>query len=177
MRSTRYWLTFLMGLSISVATGISYAETGSIQATISMDAEGTLYPVGEAEVLFQGAFKGIMYTKSRTKGLNAGFVTCPVSIQVNIDKAMTEGKGLCEIIGKGGDVIYANYTCKGEVGDCKGTFTLTGGTGSYEGISGSGDIEFRTVINALVVGLASGSTIRVSNAIATLPKLNYRIPD
>lgn len=118
-----------------------------------------------------------MYTENLKHGLNAGFVICPVSMKVSLGEEKIEGSGRCEITGEGGDVIYAKYSCEGKVGNCKGKFKLTGGTGRYEGISGSSNIEFRSVVNALVVGLASGSTVRVSNAIASLPKLSYRIPD
>ena len=177
MQSIRSWPTLLMGLTMLGVTSQSIAESGTIKATMSLDAEGTLYPVAVGEVLFQGAFRGIMYTENPERGLNAGFVICPVSMMVTLGEKKIEGSGRCEITGEGGDVIYAKYSCEGKVGNCKGKFKLTGGTGRYEGISGSSNIEFRSVVNALVVGLASGSTVRVSNAIASLPKLSYRIPD
>ncbi len=177
MRSIRSCFTLLIGLTLLGVTHQVIAESGTIKATMSLDAEGTLYPVGVGKVLFQGAFKGIMYTENPERGLNAGFVICPVRMLVTLEEKKIEGSVNCEITGEGGDVIYAKYTCVGKVGHCEGKFDVTGGTGRYAGNLGSSSIEFRSVVNALVVGFASGSTVRVSHAIASLPKLNYLIPD
>lgn len=177
MQSNRMWLTLLVGLTLLGMTSQSMAESGTIKATMSLDAEGTLYPVAVDKVLFQGVFKGIMYTENPDRGLNAGFVICPISMLITLSEKKIEGSGHCEITGEGGDVIYAEYVCEGKVGNCKGKFDIKGGTGRYEGISGSSSIEFRSVVNALIIGFASGSTVRVPHAIASLPELNYSIPD
>ena len=75
-----------------------------------------------------------------------------------------------------GDVVYATWSCEGEVGGCRGDFRLTGGTGQYEGVTGSSKLLVRSAINTLLVGMSSGSLVREATGIAVLPKLTYSIP-
>ena len=49
-------------------------------------------------------------------------------------------------------MAFAEWTCEGKVGACKGTFTLTGGTGKYAGVTGSSEMIVRWIINALITG-------------------------
>jgi hypothetical protein len=76
-----------------------------------------------------------------------------------------------------GDVVYATWSCRGEVGGCKGNFRLTSGTGQYEGIKGSSKLVVRSALNTLIVGMSSGSVIREATGIAILPELSYSIPE
>ena len=76
-----------------------------------------------------------------------------------------------------GDVVYAEWTCAGEVGGCKGSFKLTGGSGKFKGVTGSSELLVRSALNVLVAGMSSGSVVRSATGIAMLPDLKYNMPN
>ena len=179
MNRKRSWFTFLLGvitLGLSCFTSLAFAEQQTLTATMSWNGQGTVYVVGQDELLFQGAMAGVFYVEKASGKLNAAFGLCPVEFTANLKEKTTSGFGQCEIIGEGGDSVFAEYSCSGKAGLCKGTFTITGGTGSFKGAEGASDMVIRSTISALVFGLGSGSEIAVKNGIMILPKLTYTIP-
>jgi len=77
-----------------------------------------------------------------------------------------------------GNHVFARWTCAGtHQVECKGTFTLTGGTGRFGGISGQSEFRVRTAIAELAIGSHMGEGIHETAAgIAEWPTLRYRIP-
>jgi hypothetical protein len=179
MNRKRSWITLLLGaiaLGFSCLSSLSFAEQQTLKATMSWDAQGTVYVVGPDKLLFQGAMAGVFYVEKASGKLNAAFGLCPVEYTANKKEKTTSGFGQCEIIGEGGDSVFAEYSCSGTPGLCKGTFTITGGTGSLKGAEGASDMIIRSTISELVLGLGSGSEIAVKNGIMILPKLTYTVP-
>ena len=179
MNRKRSWFTFLLGvitLGLSCFTSLAFAEQQTLTATMSWNGQGTVYVVGQDELLFQGAMAGVFYVEKASGKLNAAFGLCPVEFTANLKEKTTSGFGQCEIIGEGGDSVFAEYSCSGKAGLCKGTFTITGGTGELKGAEGASDMIIRSTISALVFGLGSGSEIAIKNGIMILPKLTYTIP-
>ena len=84
--------------------------------------------------------------------------------------------GYCEISISPEDVVYAELDCKGVVGDCKGQFRLIEGHGRFKGIKGGSDLRIRSVLGALVKGMASGSVVKSGQGIALLPNLKFTTP-
>ena len=82
-----------------------------------------------------------------------------------------EASKSCEITVSPDDVVYAEFDCKGVIGDCKGEFRLTEGYGRFEGVRGGSDIRIRSVVGTLMKGMASGSIVRAGQGIAILPNL------
>ncbi len=179
MNRKRSWFTFLLGaiaLGFSCLSSLSFAEQQTLKATMSWNGQGTVYVVGSDKLLFQGAMVGVFYVEKASGKLNAAFGLCPVEFTANKKEKTTSGFGQCEIVGEGGESIFAEYSCSGTAGLCKGTFTITGGTGSLKGAEGASDMIIRSTISALVFGLGSGSEIAVKNGIMILPKLTYTVP-
>jgi len=176
MNRKRSWITSLLGVIILGFSCLTFAEQQTLTATMSWDAQGTVYVVGPDELLFQGATRGVFYVEKASGKLNAAFGLCPVEYTANIKEKLTSGFGQCEIIGEGGDSLFAEFSCTGTAGLCEGTFTITGGTGSFKGAEGNSDMIIRSTVSALVFGLGSGSEIAVKNGIMILPKLTYSIP-
>jgi hypothetical protein len=58
---------------------------------------------------------------------------------------------------------------------CSGTMTLTGGTGAFEGISGSGEITVRSERRAFVER-RSGVTDEEGAGIMIIEELTYTVP-
>ena len=175
MSRSRHWLMVITALILPGVTGGAYAEK-SLKAIMPWEGEGKVYQIAPETMLFLGAFEGIIYTETAEGKLDEGFVRCPGSQTIDMKSGKTSGEGYCMITPSAGDVVYATWSCRGEVGGCKGDFKLTSGTGQYEGISGSSELLVRSALNTLVVGMSSGSAIREATGIAILPELNYTIP-
>lgn len=73
-------------------------------------------------------------------------------------------------------MAYAELTCKGDVGACKGEFTLIDGEGEFAGISGEGALRLRSPMRSLVGDLAAGAEVYVNSGVAVIEDLKYRIP-
>ncbi len=177
MANLRHWY---MGLSVLILLGLAgavQAEKKSLKAMMPWQGEGSVYQIAPDTMLFLGAYEGIIYTETSEGKLDEGFVRCPASQKINIKSGKTEGEGYCMITPSAGDVVYATWSCQGEVEGCRGDFKLTGGTGQYEGVTGSSKLMVRTAINTLIVGMSSGGVIREATGIAILPKLTYTIPE
>jgi len=152
------------------------AKQDTIQAVIPWEAEGQVYHIDSNVVLFLGALKGVMYVETSTGDLHEAFVVCPVMQELNTDSGTTQVRGRCEIVASPEDVLYAEMTCDGMVGDCKGKFTLISGEGRFAGISGSGKLRVRSPMHALVADMASGELLRVAAGLAVISDLKYSIP-
>jgi hypothetical protein len=61
---------------------------------------------------------------------------------------------------------------------CKGTFTLIGGPGKFERISGKSDFQIRSDIAAYVVDLSDtmDGVQTVATGVAVWPALTYKTP-
>ena len=179
MNRNRSWITSLLGaiaLGFSCLSSMAFAEQQTLSATMSWDGQGTVYVVGEDELLFQGAMAGVFYVEKASGKLNAAFGLCPVEFTANKKDKTTSGFGQCEIVGEKGDSVFTEFSCSGKAGFCKGTFTITSGTGSLKGAEGASEMVIRSTVSALVLGLGSGSEIAIKNGIMTLPKLTYTVP-
>jgi hypothetical protein len=168
------WLP-IVGLVLMGVAGGALAEK-SLKAIIPFEGDGTVYQIGPETMLFLGDFEGIIYAETAEGKLDEGFVRCPGSQTIDMKTGKTSGEGYCMITPSAGDVVYATWSCRGEVGGCKGNFELSAGTGQYRGIKGSSGLVVRSALNTLVVGMSSGSAVREVTGIAILPELSYSIP-
>ena len=176
MKNLPNWLCAVFGwIILSVAFSAS-AEQKSLQATIPWDGKGQIFQVGPDTMLFLGSFEGIIYVETETGELNEGFVECPLTTKVDIKTKATSSSGHCMISVSPEETVYAEWSCEGQLGVCKGDFNLTSGTGKLEGISGSSPIILRSPLRHLAIDMASGSELRVASGLATLPKLTYELP-
>lgn len=176
MSVKRSFLMSAMALLLTNFMPVHAAEQDTVQAIIPWEAEGQVFQVDTKTMLFLGAMEGIMYIESSRGEMNEAFVMCPITQQLNLDTGETEARGHCEITAGAEDVVFAELSCKGEVGSCEGTFTLTDGEGEFAGISGKGKLRVRSPIRTLVADMAAGAVIRVGAGLAVIKDLNYRIP-
>jgi hypothetical protein len=153
-----------------------YAEERNLRGLMQWEGEGTVHVIGVNQVLFLGAFNGILYVENEQGELDGAFVNCPGTQHIKTESNESFGAGYCEITVSSTDVVYAEWDCTGKVGDCKGSFRLTSGLGRFEGIKGGSDFRIRSVLGALVKGLGSGSVVRAGKGIALLPNLKVIIP-
>jgi len=152
------------------------AEQGTVQAIIPWEAEGRVFQVDTSTMMFLGAFIGVMYIESSQGEMHEAFVMCPIMQKLDLETGATEATGRCEISASPVDVLYAELSCKGKIGDCKGEFTLIDGEGKFAGITGAGELRVRSPIQGLIADLGSGAILRIGSGLAIVNDLKYRIP-
>lgn len=152
------------------------AEQDTVQVVIPWEAEGRVFQIDTETMMFIGAMHGVLYVQSSAGDINEAFVMCPVTQTVQLETGASKAVGHCEITASPDDVAYAELTCDGNVGDCRGTFKLVDGAGEFAGISGEGGLRVRSPFGALVEGVAAGADISIAAGLAIIKDLSYRIP-
>ena len=154
----------LVAILLLAATPLRAAEQGTVQAAIPWEGKGRVFQIASNKVQFLGALKGIMYVENSKGEMHEGFVMCPITQLIDLETGTSEATGHCEITAGPDDVVYAQISCKGQVGDCSGKFVLIEGEGKFAGISGEGKLRVRSPLHALARDLGSGATVRVASA-------------
>ena len=144
---------------------------------MTWEGEGSIHQIGPSEMIFQGAFAGIIYFETPTGDLDGAFATCPATQRINIELGTTTGTGQCEITKSSEDVVYAEWHCDGEPGDCRGKFNLVSGLGRFVGVTGQSDFRVRSIMAQLIGDDASGASQNVGQGIALLPNLTFHLPE
>lgn len=156
---------------------VSVAEEGTVRATSAWVAEGRYFEVQEEQALFVGAFAGVMYVETRQDAMDAAQIVCPGMIEISLKDGTQSGEGRCIITARDGARVYAMWRCAGEhFAGCTGTFTLTGGTGRFKGITGHSAFEVRSQIGELVARPKEESVRGAAAGVAVWPALTYKIP-
>ncbi|MCG6891071.1 MAG: hypothetical protein LJE92_15920 [Gammaproteobacteria bacterium] len=152
------------------------ADQGTVQAVIPWEGEGRIFQIDSRRIQFLGAIEGIMYVENAQGEMNEAFVQCPIIQMMDLETGTTEALGHCEITASPDDVVYAQLSCKGRVGDCVGRFVLIDGEGKFAGISGEGKLRVRSPIHALAGDLGSGALLRVAAGLAVIRDLKFSTP-
>lgn len=117
-----------------------------------------------------------MYVETAKGDMNEAFVRCPIVQDIDASNGTTSASGSCVITVSTEDSVFAEINCKGVAGMCRGDFKLTGGTGRFAGISGSGEMTVRSPVHALAADLSDGTVVHVAAGILQLPKLKVNLP-
>ena len=155
---------------------VSAAEERTVQATIPWEGKGRVFQIDPRRMQFLGALEGIIYVENSKGEMHEGFVQCPIVQTLDLETGTSEAMGHCEITAGPEDVVYAEISCKGQVGDCLGKFTLIEGEGKFAGISGEGELRVRSPLRALVGNQGSGALVRVASGIALIRDLKFSTP-
>ena len=156
--------------------GLTYAASSTISAVIPWQGQGQIFPVGTNKFRFLGSLEGIMYVETAEGDMNEAFVRCPIVQNIDAVDGSTSASGSCVIVASTTDSAFAEISCEGIAGLCSGEFKLTGGTGRFEGISGSGKMTVRSPVHALVADLSEGTIVHVAAGILQMPELKYSLP-
>ena len=125
---------------------------------------------------FLGVLEGIMYVETADGVMNEAFVRCPIVQDIDAADQSTTASGNCVIVESPENSAFAEISCKGVAGFCTGKFTLTGGTGRFSGVSGSGVMTVRSPVHALAADLSDGTVIHAAAGILQLPALKVTLP-
>jgi len=177
MNQTNRTIGFLAtALLLTAWSGQASADSRTISAIIAWQGQGQIYEVSADRLRFLGALEGIMYVETAEGDMNEAFVRCPIVQEIDSTEKSTSASGNCMIVAGPEDSAYAEITCDGKAGVCRGKFTLTGGTGRFEGISGSGDMTVRSPVHALAEDLSQGISLHLAAGILQIPRLEVTTP-
>lgn len=149
----------------------------TIKAFAAWQGRGQIYETGPNRATFVGSFTGMVFVETDKGPLDAGFMTCPAIVDVDMANGTQEGKGRCAISAKDGARAYGEISCKGvHLVGCDGEFKFTGGTDRFEGITGGGPITIRSGLQEFAAG--GGNTVHESaGGIIIWPKLTYTLKE
>ena len=147
------WRGKLSGLMIGALALVAVVGSGDaaetiIKASAPIKGEGRFYKIGDNQLLFSGYFQGNV--EAERGDLDQAGLVCPGLMEVNRTAGTQQGEGRCIILTKGGDFLYARWTCTGKAGEgCGGPFTVTGGTGKFS--KAMGESRFAVLSNVMEV--------------------------
>ena len=137
------------------------------------EAHGNFYSVAPQKLLFQGNFEGMMFTEDGGGLMDGADIVCAVTQEFDLTAGTTQATGRCAIDVTDEDTIYVRFDCEGQPGMCDGDFTLVGGTGQFEKISGGGDYRSRTQLAELASKLGSNAVVGSAEGIAVWSSVKY----
>ncbi len=108
--------------------------------------------------------------------MDEAFVQCPIVQNIDAISQSTSATGTCTIVVSTEDLVFAEITCDGIEGLCRGDFMLIGGTGRFTGISGSGRMTVRSPVHVLAANLSESAVLQVASGILQMPELEITIP-
>ncbi len=164
-------------MAIAIAMSVpAVAEEGTVEAFSSLEANGLIYPTGPKETTFVGVLSGVLYITDEAGSMDAGLITCPVTVAINTEDGSQVADGKCVIVTPDSERIYAEFKCSGVyLEGCNGDFTLKGGTGDKENISGGGPIQIKTAFANIAA--APGNVVEETVVgLAVWPELTYKLP-
>ncbi|MCP9464173.1 MAG: hypothetical protein NNA25_05190 [Nitrospira sp.] len=159
----------------------AYAKTIEAgDSSSSWSGTGEFMELGDGEQVvdgingIMGIVKGVLISRHRDGGkmiVHSSKLACPVRVNLNGTKDFQAMNGLCTIVAhQGKDIASASFKCTGNLKECEGEFTLTGGAGGFTGISAT--TPFQT---SIVFELQEGKTGQAIGY-AVWPNLTYTLP-
>lgn len=161
----------------SAADDAAAAKDKTIEAFSTWRGQGTLVPMGPNPAMMVATLTGVVYIHTDNGPLRAGTIICPAVAEVSLTDGAQTAKGRCAWTAADGDQIFAEWTCKGRhlIG-CKGDYTMTGGTGRYEGVSGGGPVVLRSELGTIAAEASGQAIERTTTGILFWPALTYTLP-
>ena len=177
MRIASYFLfvTVLGGSVAAIHDSIAYAKTVEAgDSSSSWIGTGEFLELGNGEQVVNGIVKGVLLSRHKDGAkmiVHSSRLTCPIRVNLNRNKDYQAIEGLCTVVAhEGKDVGYAHWRCTGNVKECTGDFTFTGGAGGFSGMSGT--TPFQTSIVFELQDGKNGQAI----GYAVWPNLTYTLP-
>lgn len=165
-----------IGLGLALPAAAGQGQTTTVEAFSSWEARGEFYQTGPNEATFVGVLSGILYVEGADGSLEAGLMTCPARLRVDKESWAQTGTADCVILTPDGERVYGEFECAGTYQEgCRGAFSIVGGTGSREGITGGGPIEFDNAVPALT-DVPGNMVTTQAIGLVRLPELTFRLP-
>lgn len=178
MRRINYVLLCVLGMALFLGQGtgsLGHAKTvESGDSSSSWTGTGEFMELGSGDQVVNGIVKGVLISRHKDGGkmiVHSSRLACPIRVSLNRSKDYQAMEGLCTIVAhEGKDVGYGHWKCVGNLKECVGDFTFTGGSGGFTGMSGT--TPFQT---SIVFELQEG---KYGQAVgyAVWPNLTYTLP-
>jgi hypothetical protein len=168
-------ITLLAGTIQPAWPAASPSDKNIINAFTVWTGTGSMQQTAADHVSFQGTIGGHLYIDTDQGPVHAGIVSCPVTLEINVTDKSQQGEGKCTITADDGAQVFGQLKCAGFflIG-CSGDFKLTGGTGRFDGIAGSGPVVIRS--NArLLIEKANGTADAKAEGIMFWRRLHYTL--
>ena len=154
---------------------LAFAKTVEAgDSSSSWSGTGEFLELGSGDQVVNGMVKGVLISRHKDGGkmiVHSSKLTCPVRVNLNRNKDYQAIEGLCTMVAhEGKDVGYAHWKCAGNLKECTGDFTFTGGSGGFTGMSGT--TPFQTSIIFELQEGKNGQAI----GYAVWPNLTYTLP-
>ena len=165
----------IIGALVLVAVGArGYAAETIIKASAPITGEGRFYKIGDNQLLFSGYFQGNV--DAERDDLHQAGLVCPGLMEIDRTTGTHQGEGRCIIQTKGGDVLYARWTCTGKPGECAGPFTVTGGTGKFSKAMGESRFAVLSDVMEVVATVPERDVTGSFTGQAAWTALKYTMP-
>jgi len=170
-----YGMLLICAVVFSLSVPVQASEE-TVQILGPWKSQGRVFVIGPDQMKFMGALEGVMYIQGAKGTFDAAGFTCPVAIELDTESGKTTVDGNFIITSKTGDTVFAKLSATGIIGASHGTFTITGGTGQLEGITGSGEVSIRTALGSVAADMESGAYLEALG-LAVWPGLKITIPN
>jgi hypothetical protein len=155
---------------------LAQSEETEINAFSVVRGKGVGLKSADKAVTFTGTLEGFFFVDGGEGPVKAGTLVCSAALDIKTEDRSHNGSGRCLITAEEGGEVFGQYICAGYflVG-CSGTFTLTGGSGRFAGITGSGPMTLRTGIAKLISGTTGSQSIE-TEGVLVWREFKYKLP-
>ena len=174
-----YYIMSVMMIVVAIGAGdgslVSAKTFEAGHASTSWIGSGEIHDLPDGGQVINAIVKGKMlvrHSKDAVGGIiHTANLECPIRVTLNKNNHRTY-LGLCTILAHGGkDLAYAQWKCEGDLDECEGEFTFTGGAGEFSGASGTTPFFSRIIFEELEAGKAQAvGHASWPNLTITLPK-------
>jgi hypothetical protein len=162
--------------AISVCA-VADAEEGTVNAAATWKGRSFAFPVGQDQVYLVGVYSGTFFVNDGKGALHTASIVCPATAEGDLKSMTKTGQGRCILTDEDGNRVYAKFACKGDLEGCRGPFSIVGGTGKFDGITGEGEMISRILVRQGTTVTGFQNAEQEGDGIATWPSLTYQIPD
>ncbi|MEM1114481.1 MAG: hypothetical protein AAGI11_21395 [Pseudomonadota bacterium] len=143
---------------------------------MSWNGHGKMLQISPDQSQFLGVIQGILYIESSEGELDEAFVECTVIQLLKLESQEGDAQGNCVLVQDPDNTAFAEHSCRGFAGSCKGTFTITGGTGQFEGAAGQSPLIVRSPMNVLIQPGIDVEDMVINNGVLLLTDLQVTRP-
>jgi hypothetical protein len=141
------------------ATPAQAAGEETVDAFSPWQGKGEIHRTGVNTGTFVGSIEGRFFVETDDGPRDAGLMVCPAKLEIDLKTGQQAGSGSCTITGDDGAQVFSRWRCRGvHLVGCDGVLALSGGTGKFAGIEGSGPLTVRTISGALIKVFDEGSS-------------------
>src|SRR4029077_19502806 len=91
-------------LCLGGTPGARAAEDRTVRAFSAFQGEGQVMRTGPQEATYIGMFSGRFYIDTEQGPVDAGSMTCPVVVHINLKDSTQQGSGQCFFTGREGNL-------------------------------------------------------------------------